>query len=303
MTYEAFKQRLLKSLQEFFPHGTHISIRQFPHNNHIILDGLTILEPGSNVSPTIYLNHYYGHYQKGSTFASLQSKILQYYFDHSSVRTVDTSFFSHFDNIRARIAYKLIHYGKNKELLAEIPHLPFLDLAIIFYCLMQSGNSSHASILIYNEHLAYWDIPKEALFALAQKNTPLLLPHTFDSLADLILPTMKMLPDEGRHTAQKPLDSEMVPMYVLTNRQRLNGACCILYPDVLGQIANQFQDSLYILPSSIHEVIILPASCAGDATELADLVREVNLTEVSPEEILSDSVYCYNQEDGKISKI
>ena len=73
MTYEAFKQRLLQSLQEFFPHGTHISIRQFPHNNHIILDGLTILEPGSNVSPTIYLNHYYGHYQKGSTFAALQS--------------------------------------------------------------------------------------------------------------------------------------------------------------------------------------------------------------------------------------
>lgn len=303
MTYEAFKLQLIKNLQEFFPTGTRISVRQFSHNNHILLDGLTILEPGSNVSPAIYLNHYYENYQKGSSFATLQSQILSYYFDHCGVQAVDTSFFTHFDNVRPRIAYKLIHYEKNKGLLEEIPHFPYLDLAIIFYCLIPSGRPNYTSILIYNEHLAYWDIPKETLLGLAQKNTPALLPHTFDPLADLLLPGLSLLPEEDRHTALETLDSEIVPMYVLTNRQRLNGACCMLYPDVLKQAADLLHDSLYILPSSIHEVIILPASRAGDPSELAELVKEINLAEVSPEEILSDCVYQYNQDDGQVSKI
>ncbi len=301
MTYEEFKQQLVTSLRELFPAGTCITIRPFSHNNHILLDGLTILEPGSNVSPAIYLNHYYRSYQQGTSFSALQSCILRYYYEHCSVRTVDTSFFTCFENIRSRIVYKLIHYEKNRELLKEVPHLPWMDLAIVFYCLIQERSGKNASIPIFHEHLDYWNISVDTLFSLARQNTPLLLSFCCDSLADLIFPVLDVLPEEERRSAQDTLISESVPMYVLTNHLRLNGACCILYQDALKQVSDQLRDSLYILPSSVHEVIAIPASHAGNPGELPRIVGEINLAEVSPEEILSDRVYFYDRSSRRLS--
>lgn len=301
MTYDIFKQHLVKNLQRSFPKGTDISIHPFSHNNRIILDGLIILEPGANVSPTIYLNHYYEKYQHGASFTELLNQILYYYYTHCSIRTIDTSFFTCFENIRSRIVYKLIHYQKNRELLEEIPHFPYLDLAIVFYCLLQEEPSQSVSILIYHKHLEYWNISKNDLLTIATANTPILLPLTFDSLADLIVPAQNLLQAKELKTAEKPLDSQLLPMYVLTNRQRLNGACCILYRHALQMAADHLKDNLCILPSSIHEVIVTPSSIFSNPKELSQLIQEINLTEVSPEEILSDHAYYYHQGSGEIS--
>lgn len=301
MTYETFKQQLTVNLKELFPAGTHISIRQFSHNNHILLDGLTILEPGSNISPTIYLNHYFENYQNGTPFSSIQNQILRYYHNHCAIQHIDTSFFTCFENVRSRIVYKLIHYEKNKELLKEVPHFPYLDLAIVFYCLVPEGPYANASIPIYNEHLDYWNTSKDMLLALARKNTPFLLSFCCDSLADLIFPVLSVLPKNEWLAAKATLENETVPMYVLTNQQRYNGACCILYQGALQQISEQLNDSLFILPSSIHEVIIIPASTADSPRDLSAIVQEINLTEVSPDEILSDCIYYYNRNSNQIS--
>lgn len=301
MTYESFKQHLADGLQEFFPKGTHISIRQFPHNNSMVLDGLTILEPGSNLSPAIYLEHYFKQYQKGISLKTIQGQILQYYYAHCSPRHVDTSFFTCFEHVRPRIAYKLIHYEKNRELLKEVPYVPYLDLAIVCYCLIQETPGKSSSILICHGHLEYWGIPSESLFAIAERNTPMLLPSSCSSLADLILPSLGAFLPKGQPYIGKALEPETIPMYVLTNRQRLNGACCILYQDLLKQVACRLNDSLYILPSSIHEVILIPASAAGTPKELSQLVQEINITEVAPEEVLSDHAYYYDRALDEVS--
>lgn len=301
MTYNLFKQQLVDSLREFFPADTQIVIRPFSHNNQIILDGLTILEPGSNISPTIYLNFYFEKYKNGTDFSIIQQQILQYYHRHCPINHIDTSFFTDYDHVHSRIVYKLVHYEKNRELLKEIPHFPYLDLAVIFYCLVAKGPYENASILIYNHHLAYWELQKETLLSLARKNTPLLLPWRCDSLAELVMPALDVLPVKERPTAEALLDTETIPMYVLSNEQRHFGASCILYPNALKELSQTFADSLYILPSSIHEVILIPASFTKNANELSEIVHEVNISEVAQDEILSDSVYYYDQNTEKLS--
>lgn len=92
-------------------------------------------------------------------------------------------------------------------------------------------------------------------------------------------------------------------MYVLSNEQRYFGASCMLYPQALKEISQRLNDNLYILPSSIHEVILIPASFADDANELSEIVQEVNISEVAQDEILSDTVYYYNQNTEEISVI
>ena len=303
MTYDFFKHQLMDSLREFFPADTQIVIRPFPHNNQLILDGLTILEPGSNISPTIYLNFYFEKYQKGMNLSTIEQQILQYYHRHCPINHIDTSFFTDYNRVRSRIVYRLVHYEKNRELLKEIPHFPYLDLAVIFYCLVAEEPYENASILIYNHHLAYWKLQKETLRTLAQTNTPLLLPWRCDSLAELIMPALDVLPVKERPTQEALLDAETIPMYVLSNEQRYFGASCILYPNALKEISQKFADSLFILPSSIHEVIIIPASYTEDANELSEIVHDVNVSEVAQDEILSDSVYFYDQNTEQLSII
>lgn len=303
MTYDFFKQQLMDSLREFFPADTQIVIRPFPHNNQLILDGLTILEPGSNISPTIYLNFYFEKYQKGMNLSTIEQQILQYYHRHCPINHIDTSFFTDYNRVRSRIVYRLVHYEKNRELLKEIPHFPYLDLAVIYYCLVAEEPYENASILIYNHHLAYWKLQKETLRTLAQTNTPLLLPWRCDSLAELIMPALDVLPVKERPTQEALLDAETIPMYVLSNEQRYFGASCILYPNALKEISQKFAASLFILPSSIHEVIIIPASYTEDANELSEIVHDVNVSEVAQDEILSDSVYFYDQNTEQLSII
>jgi hypothetical protein len=300
-SYESFKQTLLTNVGTFFSADTHISIDSFTHNNQLSLDGLTILESGSNISPTIYLKPYFEQYEKGMPLLQICRQIAEFYHDHRFTQNIDTSFFTCLEKVRPRIVYKLIHYDKNRELLEEIPHFTYLDLAIVFYCLVPNDAHENASILIHNSHLDYWDISKDTLLLFAQQNTPQLLPWHCDSLTDLLLQMLDSLPRETQEQTLEAMQQEAVPMHVLTNDRCYFGACCILYPDVLKEISDNLKDDLFLLPSSIHEVILVPASSTREPSTLRETVREVNLTEVAQDEYLSDSIYYYERRTNRVS--
>lgn len=54
---------------------------------------------------------------------------------------------------------------------------------------------------------------------------------------------------------------------------------------------------------SIHEALLIPASFVDTPLDLVVIVRLVNKTEVSEEEILSDNVYYYSKETNEITLI
>lgn len=302
MTYKEFKYQLIQELEKQFPSGTSVTIQQIPDNNNCKEDALTILEPDSNISPTVYLKSYFLQLQQHTPFSVIVRQIYDYYQNHRSIQSIDTSFFTCFDNISPHIVYKLIHLEKNKELLKEVPWIPYLDLAIVFYCLLSKSPNQNASILIRNEHLSYWNISVEDLLSLANRNTPFLLNSCCDSLADLLLPLLKQLPDnEQKDTRNAFVASRDVPMYVLTNQQRFLGACCILYDDVLKEIANRLECDLYILPSSVHEVILIPATITESVAALSQMVYDINHSEVAEEDILSDHIYYYHRNTDSIT--
>ena len=94
---------------------------------------------------------------------------------------------------------------------------------------------------------------------------------------------------------------DTVPMYVLSNKANVQGASCILYPNLLKDFASAINGNFYILPSSIHECIFLPAESVEDPTTLQSMVKEVNMTQVEECEVLSDSVYFYDQSVGELT--
>lgn len=94
--------------------------------------------------------------------------------------------------------------------------------------------------------------------------------------------------------------SDCIPMFVLSNKSRLEGAACMLYPDVLHDFAERTGSSFYIIPSSIHELLLLSAGHNDESGNIRSMIREVNDTQVSREEILSYSVYFFDKEQDKV---
>lgn len=297
MNYETFKSSAMASIQKHFGTDATVSLHPVTKNNNIRLDGLTIQEKSSNISPTIYLNYYYEDYLKGRSLSSIIEDIIASYHRSRSDTNLDLSFFTDYQKVRYHIIYKLINYEKNRELLPDIPHFRFLDLAVVFSCLILNTSNGNATILIHNHHLELWNITADQLYDTAKKNTPLLLPWEINNMKDVL----KDFYSDADTGIYNDADDFNLPMYVLTNTSRLYGASCILYPGVLKAFADALDSDLYILPSSIHEVLLLPKTSPANILELNSMIEEVNASQLQGDELLSDHVYYYTRTSGFVS--
>lgn len=294
MNYQEFVGSVTGFLRETLPCETELELVSMEKNNGVIMDGLTIRKKGQTVAPTIYLDSYYRDYLAGRSMQNICDRILDCCEDSSFLNEFDVNFFTDYRKIRPTVVYKLIHYEKNRELLERIPHLPFLDLAIVFYCLLTDTPVGNATVLIHNSHMKLWNISCSDLYQDAKRNALRLLPAEFKTMSEIICEI-----SEGQEDTRE----SDVPMYVLTNIRRVLGAVCILYDGVLDSCASRIGSAYYLLPSSIHEMILIPEEVVLDAKELVSMVREINETQVRSTEVLSDQIYFYSPESRQISMI
>ena len=299
MEYREFLENVRKEVESRYDSNVSVTLNHVMKNNGTELDGITIMEKDKNIAPTIYINSFYDRYREGVSLKAVVSEIIRIYNQNKNSININADYFENYENVRKTIVYKLVNYQKNKKLLEDVPYKRVLDLAVVFYCLIEQRKGVSATALIHNEHLRIWNVTEDEIYNDALKNTPVLL-------AGSIVPMSKIL-SEIAGTAPVDNDEKVCEytgediLYVLTNSSRVNGAACILYDNLLKKFANDVHSDLYILQSSVHEVIIVPKKNAFDKSELADMVREVNEQGVSQDEILSDNVYEYNRKNGLIT--
>ncbi len=296
MEMKQFAEIVCDTVRKELGSGCRTEVKEIRKNNGILLHGLVILSGEGNIVPTIYLESYLEACLEGVPIEEVISRILSVYRqDTVKKRRIDMTFFRHLESVKDRICCRLVGKIKNGELLKEIPHVDFLDFAICFYYAYSDGILGEGSILIYNSHMEMWETCTAELFRLARENTPRLLPWKCLTPEDIF-------PGEDG-VAMPFLKEEMVfqDMRTLTNSKAHYGASCILYPDVLETQAASWKDGFYILPSSVHEVILIKASGNESPWELEQIVQEMNRGRLAPEEVLSDRVYFYSLESKRLS--
>ena len=261
-------------------------------NNGVELEGITISESGQKISPMIYLEEYYHIYEKGVELKEIVEDILRIYEKSKNRIPPNPDFYKDFEKAETRVVCKLINYKKNRKQLSKVPHIRCLDLALVFYYVMEEEDIGRGTILIYNSHLDMWGITKEQLYEKARRNTPRLLPYEFAEMREFL--------EENFEDAEEVLEEEL-PMYILSNRDHHFGAVNIIYDSVLAEVGRRLEDDFYILPSSVHECIIVPAKARVTKNELKNMVWDINRTQVLPEEVLSDNVYFYERKIHKLS--
>lgn len=299
MTYDEFKTTICKQIKKQLPADTSVRLQEIYKNNGLKLDGLTISNNRSNISPTIFINYYYENRNYFPDFDAICKDILLTYEHNKSSENINVDFFTDYEQVKDRLAYRIVNYEKNKELLQTVPHIRYLDLAIVFYCLLKISEKGNATILIHSRHLKLWHITAAQLHEQTSETTPALLPYTFRSMSTVLSEIF----NDGKliHLDVDQTASSFSPMYVLTNSEKLYGASCMLYPHLLEQISEKLNADLLILPSSIHEIIILPAINRAQSEELAELVTDINQTELTTDEVLSNHIYYYSRAEQALT--
>lgn len=305
MEFTSFTTLVREEVEKRAGESYKVRIHDVRKNNGVILRGLTVMQDDSNISPTIYLNNYYEAYESGeATLVNVVNDVMDTYYRNKVNQSVDMRYFMNYACVKEHIIYKLVNTEKNKELLEDIPHVEFLDLSVVFQCLVAKESFGTASILIHNAHIKLWDIPVMELFRAAKDNTQRILGYEIKGINDVIYEIMQEDEQEGFCFDDYIAEfADSVPMYVLSNKSRVEGAACMIYPDLIKDFAEALGSSLYIIPSSIHELLLIPVTNANEIQDIKNMIREINDTQVKMEEILSYSLYLFDKEKGKIVRL
>ena len=295
---KAFAETVQRALELYYGDGVRVVVNDVHKNNNVTFTGLSILKRGCNLSPTIYLEPYYAGYKAGITIATICRDIMKVYEEHRVSYNFDTSLVTDFNKVRRNVCFKVINAEKNRELLNSIPHKMLLDLAVVFYIEIFQDKSGNGTIMVQNQFLDMWDgVDTDTLYRLALSNTQ---KKYRGRICNMVTVMSEIMDEEfANQFFELMLDGD-APMYVATNIQKWLGAGVVLYDNLLRTFAEHIGGDFYILPSSTHEVLFVPAYVGFDVESLKQMVQEVNTTEVSEQEFLSNNVYYYSMKDDRM---
>ncbi|MBE5963237.1 MAG: hypothetical protein E7256_17955 [Lachnospiraceae bacterium] len=304
LTYEQFLDAVLASTEKKLGESYFVESKQIRKNNGTVYDGIVISQKDEEIMPNIYLSEYYDQYLAGKKMEQITDEIIAAYEDtYEERKELGEAFEFKYPQIKKQLVFRVISCMRNVELLKEMPYIPFLDCAITFQCIAKIDDKGLGTVRITNEHLKDWNITVSELFQAAYENTKRIMPATIrtmeEILADLLGQEIAASDEADKDDILQLIlanpKENKASMYVMTNELGINGAGCLLYQEELDAFEKWAGGDFYILPSSIHELILVPNADDFSISSLEEMVKDINDTKVPVEEVLSDQVYLYSQ--------
>lgn len=311
MNYKNFKRIVTVKIKDYLPEQYKDSDLIFKSISKINqdLDGICLNMGANQLSPTIYINNMYEEF--------LCCNDLQKTLKNAVATLVNASrntkpFSLNIDMIKRNITYMFINTERNKELLKNIPHRDFLDLSVIYTVIVSGLDDKEdciGKITITNDIMNTFGLNEQKLFNMAATNAPRIFPLNVEDMQDVMNKIYEDVMNNSDKCSVEDLcsmtdiientSSGYPKMLVVSNQKRINGAIAIMYKGVLDTIADIFNSDIYIMPSSIHEVIVVSTN-DFDAS-FASEISIINENAVQDNEILSDNMYLYNRKTRQIS--
>lgn len=292
LTYEEFKNELVEEILEYLPDeysDCDVTIETVIKNNNSVNEGLMIRHSNINVSPNIYIQQFYDEYVEGEPFEDICKKIANVRVDAEYGRNFEIDKILDFDFVKNAIYPNLINKGRNLDQLEYRPHRDFLDLVIVYYVdvtyldigckepiIMQLG--------ITDELMDTYGIDEEKLYELSMKNI-----NSAEASCKFL-----------HEISNKVIGTDVVENYdimYLTNKLNCKGSAMIFNNDIIECASGKLNGDFYILPSSVHEVILVSATSPMPMEVMSKMVKDINRACVGKEEFLSDNVYFYDSKE------
>ncbi|WP_155831450.1 DUF5688 family protein [Butyrivibrio sp. LC3010] len=288
-----FKNEVVKNIVSYLPaeyEGAVVELKEVVKNNDQRLTGIVVKKEDSNIAPNIYLEGFFRDHENGKAFEDVMRDIAALRVEHE-ISNIDVSYITDYEACRGKVVPRLVNADMNEELLSERPHRIIEDLAVIYALDMNEG----MSIPISEQMMGAWGMDEEKLHTDAIENLPRILPAKLSSIGEVLRAMMPLDEFSEMRAEMFPVDDTF---YVLSNKRNVYGAAALLDKNMMNEIIEKLGEGFFILPSSVHEVLIIPDKNCIQVKDLKNMVREVNATTVSEEDKLSDSIYRYSAENG-----
>lgn len=296
LTFGEFVDEVRRSIKDYLPEkfaDAEVHVDQFQKLNTAYL-GMQVKREDQMVVPNINLNGMYAQYQEqGHTMAAMLTMIAQQVQMAPEIRT---DWLKDYSQVKDHLFIRVSDAKENEGVLKNAPHKEVDGLAVSYHIAIEG---MQASTPVTYQMMEMYGVTAEQLHADALESTQKLYPVKYASMAEVMQQMMGIEPDMAADM-MPPMEGPQ--LMVLTNTQGMHGAGALLYPDQLETIAQQMGTDFFVLPSSVHEVLILPDDGSQDLDSLQFMVREINRTEVAPEDRLSDFVYHYDAQDHVLER-
>ena len=301
-TYEDFLDEFVREMEnKLADYGMEVSIVNKMRNNGILEKSIKVDIPGCNMSPSIGTLSIYEHYREFDDMEKIVSALSKKIIEDKN-RQIDTMSVLSKENILNSTYLMVVNAKSNQKLLSETPHYYIAEgeLAVIPRLNINITEKS-GFIIIKNDLLPKLQMTGDEILQVAKINTS---SQNLFEINSLLSVTMQEMTDNGEDIADdfSEFFTENTPKtFVITNKDKKLGACCLACPEVIGTAVEKMGFDCYILPSSIHEVILVEKRGGSEDLEyLRDCVKQVNRQSIPAAEILSDKVFVYNAKTKKI---
>lgn len=282
--------RIREKVEELADFPCEVKIQKQEKNNGVFYNALVIWDAGKEFVPVISLDKYVKKIEKEIMTPTDAARMILFDYKNAMIEAKIPKEFLHMDKkaVLDIVTYKVVNAGKNLNLMESCPHKTFLDLLVV-YKMSFEKNGEFGSSIIKNELLNAYNISLEELDAAAQRNTK-------EKSGFQVLSANQV---QALFAGLEVEADENEPMYMMGNQSGMYGANIILYKEYFEKLAEKLNDDLYVFPSSVHELVVVPASLM-DESEARGIVQTVNAAEVTEEEWLSDNAYLFDRKSQEL---
>ena len=294
MEYEKFKEQFVEDLKERLQAGGGeylVELHEVQKMNQTY-EAVTIKPQEATIGVNLNLTEIHERYEGGMSYDSLVNEVAERA-DRALHDRPDFNLeeLKDYDRMKEKLSMEVVSSGRNAELLKGVPHRNIEDMAVVYRFVLDIDKEGMGSILVTNQLLDSYGITAEQLHADALKYAPVMRPAVIQTMAETLLEMMG--PEAKDMIPVMPED----PLFVASVPDKTQGAGVIAYQDFMDQAAERVGGDFFILPSSIHEVLLVKDDGNVDINNLEGMVKEVNETQVAPEDVLTDSVYHYDSKE------
>lgn len=297
MYYREFKEYFTKAIrEELEDRGVNVKVNEssVAKLNKEGYDGISITPEGSNVGVTISTEAFFQSYVNGASMFDIVERAadtVENAFENQP--TVDIKSLMDYEQMKEKLVMEVVSTETNADMLANVPHKELEDMSIVYRFVIDTNVEGRSTILATNNIIEAMGVTPEQLHEDAMKNAPELKPAVITGMAQAMAEMMGMSPEEIDSMGM-PTDPAEEAMFIATVSDKINGAGVIAYQNFMEQAADRVGGSFFILPSSLHEVLLVRDNGDFNLESLKEMVRDVNATQVAPEDKLTDSVYHYD---------
>jgi len=289
-SFEEFKEQFAKDVKsKLEEQGMEVEVKSNTVEKlNQTYEAITVTPVDESIGVNLQMDKFFEAYSEGTSYDKIIDKAVEVAkVGIEQKPEINLSDLTDYSKMKETLALEVVSSETNKGMLEGVPHKDIEDMSVVYRFVLSSDESGRQSVLVTNQMLENMGVTPEQLHADALENAPQLQPLEIKGMSEVLSELMGM----------PPLAPEDEQMYVASVPDKVHGAGVLAYENFMEQAKERAGGDFFILPSSIHELLIVPDDGNVKLADLEAMVKEVNATQVAPEDKLTDSVYHYDSKE------